>query len=379
MRSRLAEARYFLRYLKPVRRFVLLVVVCSLLASMARLPFTYIPKVFGDALEQSSFPGGLNRSQFMFAYLAFALGVSLVSFLLMLLRGYCASRIGEYQLRAIRTDLFAKLEKLSMLSVYSRGAGQFVQRLARDVYYIRDLFNDTLTTLFSETLRASVYVVAMFTLEPTLTVVLLSLFGVVIPFVHWINRKVEVLARRTQILGEDILAQLIEAISGFRDILASGRFDRFAHRFEAIAKDAERVSVRTSLWGQAGGLLPGAVISVLLVAPYFLAVHDLTPERLGAIITYVMLLADVLPIGSMFARATSDLALATPSLREVRKVLESEEMAEGKMAPAAARPGGRPPSGARAGKQRPSRSAPSNPFASTTLASRWAAGRSSTT
>jgi ATP-binding cassette subfamily B protein len=323
LRSRMAETGYFFRYLRPVRGLVVVIVVSSLVGVVLRLPFAFLPKRLADHFSPEHSGAASGDTRELIVYLVLALLALIAAAGLMLARGYSASLVGEHLLRSIRQDLFSKLERLGMLSIYARGAGQFVQRLARDVYYIRDLFNETLTELITGVLQVSVLLVVLLWLEPVLTIVLLAVFLLIAPFVKWVNHQVERLARRTQELGEEILAQLVEAIGGFRDIVAAGRFDRFARRFDGVLQETERTSVRTALWGQFGGTLPSIVISILLAVPYFVFLAgDFTIADVGLVITYVGLLAQVLPVFSMMAHATSALALATPSLREVRSILD---------------------------------------------------------
>ena len=316
IRSRLSELSYYFRYLKDAKAVVALIVATAVSVNLFRVPISYIPMILTKHYDS---PGYLYG--FLLAIMACVvlMGVS------MLLRGYYGSRLGEHLLRTIRQDLFAKLERLSMLSVYSRGTGPFTQRIARDVYYIRDLFNQTFIQVADESVRLIVCGAACLLLEPWLTVGLLGLFFLVWPFVRLVNNRVEKTAGKTRELGEEVLSHSVENIGGFREILASGRFDHFARKFGKLLKDSETYGVRTSLWEQVGGVMPRTWIGLLLVLPYVIAVGGLeSKEDAGRVITFVLLIQQVLPVFGMLAQAASQLAIATPSMREVRNLLELE-------------------------------------------------------
>ena len=333
VKNRVAELRYYLRYLAPVRGTVFLVVAAALLVNLFRVPVSYIPFMLTNYYSQTVI---------LYSFLIAVMVCVALMGLCMLLRGYFGVRLGEHLLRTIRADLFAKLERLNMLSVYSQGAGPFAQRVARDVYYIRDLFSDTFIQVVDESGRFVVCGIACLLLDPWMTVVLLGLFFLVWPLVRLINNRVEDLAKKTRDVSEEILSRLVENIGGFRDILASGRFDRFAGQFSRLLAEGEKYGVRTSLWGQAAGVLPRSWIGLLLVLPYVVVAGGLeSTEDAGRIITFVLLIQQVLPVFGMLAQAASQLAIATPSLREIRSLLEQEPTLNGARSTQPATPFGR--------------------------------------
>jgi ATP-binding cassette subfamily B protein len=329
--SALAEAVYFFGYLRPVRLYVVGVVLASLLASLLRLPVFYLPVVLTSHFTPGARPvhGWLapvvGSQAYLHAYIALALACLLVGGALSLASSYWSARASEHMLYLLRRDVFARIEGLSMKAVYTSGPGEFVQRLARDLYMIRDLYGETFTEMLVALLQVGVYVVAMFRLDPWLTAVLLPLFALVAPVVRLINGRVERMAGRLQQLNETILSQLVECIGGYRDIRASGRFDRVARRFGGVLRETERSSVRTTLWAQIGGGVLTTVTATVMVIPYLVYAGSLrTVADAGRVITYVGFLAQVLPTFSMLARATSGLAMSAPSLRAVRGLLDPQ-------------------------------------------------------
>jgi ATP-binding cassette subfamily B protein len=323
LKESLAQTRYFLRYLRPVRWIMVTVVAITLVGTLTSLPLMFLPQVLGESLARDRFVLGLGRTGFIYAYLSFAIVIGITGMGLALLRGYLSTRMGEYLLRSLREELFGRLERLSKLSVASRGAGQFVQRLARDTFVIRDLINETLSELLATTLRGSVFLIVLLWMNWKLTLIIFAAFALVVPLVRFFSRRLQVAARRSLQLSEDLLAQLIEAVSGFRDILASGRFDRFAGRFGDSAQRAERLGVRTAMLGQLTGAVGGATMGVLMTVPYFLVADDLTAQTMGAVISYATFLGSVFPLPAMLVRVSSQLALATPPMQEVREILDA--------------------------------------------------------
>eukprot|EP00913_Durusdinium_trenchii_P005691 g5309.t1 len=337
LKKGLSDAFYFAAYLKPVRGLVFGGIVIGIIATFLRLPLIYTPAVLTSYFDTdvSNAPamlkgaiGWMNdtfgKPEYLYVYLGAAFFGMLLSGGISLLRGYWSGRVGEHLLRAIRLDVFRNLKRLSMQSVFERGAGQFVQRLTRDLYFIRDLYNETLADVIESLLTIVVFVTSMMFLDPVLTVVLLVLFLFVGPAIRYINRKVEGRARLVQQSSEEITSSLVENVSGYRDIIASGRFDQAAEKFEHLLDENVEHGIKTRFWAQLGGVALTIATSTIVVIPYFLAVRGFqSVEDVGLVVTYVALWMQVLPAISMLTRATSEMAIATPSMIAVRELLDA--------------------------------------------------------
>lgn len=309
------EISYFLPYLKSARGVVGAIVASSILASLLALPIL-------DAPEQLT--QNFGDKDYLWGYLILATASTVLAGMFSLVEGYCSNLLGERIVSRIRQDVFARLEKLSMQAVIARGPGPLVQRLVRDVQMIQGLFANTLTTIVTQLLQGCLFAAFMFSKEPVLTAIVLVILGTLAPIVRVLNRKVEKLSRRSQLLGEEIIDQMVEAVGGFRDIQASGRFDRFARRFNDVAEDSERTAVRAGMWAHVAGTLFMLAGSILVVVPYFLAVGRLeSSAEVGRMITYAMLLNRLLQPFTAIVRATSIVARTSPALREVRDTLEA--------------------------------------------------------
>jgi ABC-type multidrug transport system fused ATPase/permease subunit len=315
--GRLSELRYYYRYLKPVRSLVVALLIAGIAVNLFRAPVSLVPLLLTRYAGNPTLLYGLLGGVVL---CILAMGAAMVA------RGYWGGRLGEHLLRNIRNDLYARLEGLSMRSLSAQGTGPLSQRLARDVYYIRDLFDQTFIQVVDESSRFVVCGLMCVWLDPKLSAFLFVLFVAVWPFVRLVNRKVESLARENMVLGEKALAQLVESIGGFRDILASGRFETFSNRFGELLGKSEKVGVRTTLWEQLAVVIPRTWISLLLVLPYALLVGGMdSVENIGTVVTYVLLVQQILPVVGVLAHSASQLARATPSMREIRLILENEE------------------------------------------------------
>lgn len=313
--QQMRETFFFNRFLRPLRGLIIVIFLAILGSALLQLPSRYIPAVVGR---------NLGNATWILTYLLLAIAASIASGLLGLLSGNASVKMAERMTRAIRVEVFARLEHLSMVSVISRGAGQFVQRIVRDVEQIRELYRHTMTEIVTQVVQAVVLLVALLLLEPVTTLILIGAFLLVIPFLRRVNFRVERLAQRIQELSEEIIDNMVEAVGGFRDIQVSGRFDRFHKRFEGVARASEDVCIQTGFWAHFAGTLPTLAMGVLLVAPWLIALQRSglnTAEQIGEIVTYTLFLSQLLPLCVQMARSSSLLARAMPAVRQVKMLL----------------------------------------------------------
>jgi ATP-binding cassette subfamily B protein len=312
--ARLRLVAYFLRYLWPVRGLVALVVLATALGALTRLPLTFVPMQLTEHLDDPDY---------LYGYLLFALAALAVGWVLSVCLSYWAELLSEKVVRTLRRDLFSNIERLSMLSVYARGPGEFVQELDRDVMAVRRLLGATLLNSGMEVALGLTTFITMMVLNPVLTLVLLAVFLAMGLVVRVINRRVETYAGQGRGLMLRLMGRLVESVGGFRDIVAAGRFRHFTAQFDDMLLEGQRLNVRTAIWGQLSGLVPAMVVSLAVLAVYYVGLRSgPTLAGVGEIITYAMLLNQLFPAVLAATHSTTELALDLPSLQALRGVLD---------------------------------------------------------
>lgn len=317
----------FARYFRPVRGLIVLVLVTTVVTACIPLAITSLPRVVVSE-QPPQWIRWLTPTQpgWVSLYLGFTLVVTAIGWVLTMLDGYWSVKAGEVFIRSLRNDLFRKLEEVNMGAVYARGPGEFVQQMARDVFMLRELFTYTLMDLLRETATGIAFLFTMFLMDWQLTLGLLVGLAVLAYPLALVNRQVERHANAGRDVQQRIFSQLVENVGGFRDIVASGRFSQFAARFDELLAVGQGISIRTSVWSQSSRLLPSALISLAILTAYTTGLpwfRNADAERWGVIITYAGFLTYVFPTIMTVVRSTTDLALATPSLKSVKALLDT--------------------------------------------------------
>jgi ABC-type multidrug transport system fused ATPase/permease subunit len=313
---------YYLPYLFRLRWAVVLMLAGTALVAGLRLPFMYLPMVLTEYFSDK---------ERLYRYFALVLAAVLAGTLVRLGLTYLSAWLGERVVFLIRKDGFARLERLNMLSVFSRGPGEFVQQLDRDVYTVRELFEHTLSDTLGDLALGVAVLAGMISLDPLLTLIAVSVFvalGVLIRFFNVFVRKYAGLARD---LSESITGVLVECIGGFRDIQASGRFPLFARRYEEQIGASARVNLRTRLFGELAGLLPSLGLSLIILGIYASRVGGLDDvAQVGVLISFALMLGQFFPAVMAASQWSTSLAMSMPSLVGLRQILDQPDPGAGR-------------------------------------------------
>jgi ABC-type multidrug transport system fused ATPase/permease subunit len=315
--SGLSQFLYYLRYMLRHRWVVVLVLSSIILGAVLRLPLTLLPKELGDHFDDKTY---------CFWYLGFVLVAVVLGTVVRVASTYLGSWLSERVVFLIRKDAFDRLERLNMLAVFSRGPGEFVQQLDRDVYSIKDLLEHTLTESLVNLAMGVAFLVTMFRIDPLITALALVIFIGFGGLIRFFNRYVKDYANRARDLAESITGSLVECIGGFRDIQASGRFSRFAQRYEEQVGESARISVKTRMYSEMAGLLPFLGLSVIILGVYANGLMKIdSPAKFLEVISYVMLLGQFFPAVMAASQWSTSLSMTMPSLVGLRTILDQPD------------------------------------------------------
>ncbi|MCC6190877.1 MAG: ABC transporter ATP-binding protein [Anaerolineales bacterium] len=204
-------------YLRPFRSALALVIALVLVYTGLGLAGPYLIGVAIDRFIAGEDAAGLLRvaGLMLVAYLLNALGQVAANWLM--------ARVSQQALRALRDDLFAHLQRLSLGFFDRNPAGELMSRLTNDIDAINQAVSQNVTALLASVLSLGGILAAMFVLNAWLALATL----LVVPLMAWFAQFVARYTRRGfRALQKDLghLNGLMEeSISGQRVILAFRR------------------------------------------------------------------------------------------------------------------------------------------------------------
>ena len=349
--EKLSNALFFLKYLKPVRWIVLSVIVINLVSASSLIPIMDFGRILTDFFGAKSsvvwaFIGSFAApNQALYIYILLAGLLIVLSGAVTLVANYYGSYVREFLMRHIRFDVYKSLERLNMQAVNQRGAGDYVQGIHRDVYSVDQLFNEFFNRTMPQAIFAAVALAVLLNINTVMTLALFVAGFVLFPIFQVCSERVNNLSGFLRHAFTEISDQLIETIGGFRDIVASGRFDRFAERFDDTLRRSQNGAVRISWWSQVGGITTVSMMSLFTAVPIIVVIPELMRAHaanqpavvgslIGATISYVLFLQHFLQIYSTIYQFLQQVAMTAPSFHHLRIMLTPEPRPE--VAPATA-------------------------------------------
>lgn len=339
--QKISNALFFISYLKPVLGLIIFLVIINLVSASSLIPIMDFGRILTDYFGKResvvwTFIGYFVAPEHaIYLYVILAALLIVVSGVVTLISHYYGSYVREFMLRNLRLDVYKSLEHLNMQSVNRRGAGDYVQGIHRDVYAVDQLFSELFNRTLPQIIFAGVAFAVLININWVMTLGLFVAGFVLFPIFTICNRYVNYLAGYLRYAFTEMSDQLIETIGGFRDIVAGGRFDRFAARFDDILKRSQGSAVSIAWWGQVGNIATTSLMSlftavpIIVVIPKLMSAHGAgqpatVSSLIGATISYVLFLQQFLQIYAVMYQFLQQAALTAPSFQSLRMMLTPE-------------------------------------------------------
>lgn len=220
-RGRLEQGfRWLYSFVKPQRRAIAGLLGMSFIGSALVLLQPWLTKMLID--------DGLIAKDYG-VLLQLALAMVLVGILGTALSGinrYLHTRLSGRILFALRTDLYAHLQRMSPVFFGQRRIGDLLSRIDGDVAEIQRFAVDSLFSAVSSIIGLIGALVLLVTLSWKLSLLVLVLIPLEIVWLRWMRRKVEVRTREMRERSADLSSFLVETLPAMKFIQSTGQEDR---------------------------------------------------------------------------------------------------------------------------------------------------------
>ena len=220
-----------LSYIKPYVHILFLALLCTMLAAGGNL---YLPWIFRDMIDKV-----LNAKDY---YMLNMISASIV--VIFFLRGvflygqnYLMSYVGQHVIIDIRSEVFRKLQRLSMSFYDKNKTGTIMSYVTNDVSALQGAMVDNTIELVTESIILVGSVCAMTYLDWKLTLFTILTFPVVLYFMNFFGKKIRRSGGMIQEATAEITSVLQETVSSARVVKSFVReqyeIDRFLRENEA--------------------------------------------------------------------------------------------------------------------------------------------------
>ena len=307
-------------YLKPYTLESILGPLFKLLEALLEL---FIPLVIADIIDVGIGSGDKN---YLLTRFAFMIGLGFLGLICSVTAQFFAAKASVMFAGAIRSDLFAHIEKLSGRDVDRLGTSTLITRISGDINQIQSAMNLGLRLL----LRSPFIVFGAMVMAFSIDVQSAFVFTVVIPvltvIVFFIILKTKSLYKKVQGELDNVTKSARENLLGVRVIRAFRREESEKEEFKALHEDLTSLQLFTGRISALLNPLTFIVINAgLLVLIYVGAIRVdsgvLTQGQVVALVNYMsQILVELVKLANLIITITKGIASAD----RVRSVLNIE-------------------------------------------------------
>lgn len=324
-----------LRYAKPLWRSMILLGVTMLVdigLNVARpwplklvidnvLGHHRTPHVLTATLPGSSTPHGLLVWAAVGTVLVFVLGTASTTFY-----NYFSLRIGQRMVWDLAADLFAHLQKLSLLFHSRRQVGDLLQRVTGDSYCVSTLVTDALIPAVQALVMLAVMFVIMWQLAPTLTLVALGVLPFLAVVIRYLARPIKNRARESRDYEGQLNSVVEQTLGAMPAVQAFTRERIEQQRFRRYANLTLVSYLRSTLAGIWFEWVSGIVTTIGTAAIIYLGADLALRGKLtiGTIVVFLSYLSSLYdPVDTMTSSAQT-ISEAAAEADRVMELLEIE-------------------------------------------------------
>ena len=292
-RRRLAVLWRLLPLLTPHRgRFLL--AVCTLFAASG------ITLIYPWAARQAIDVGmGQTTTHDLDVIVLFLVGVFMVNAVLVWLRHYSMSWLGERVVADLRALVFDRIMTLPLSWFHERRSGELVGRLASDVTVVEGVVGSELSMALRNSIQMLGAMVLLFVIDVKLTLLMLAIVPPIVLTTLVFGRRIRRMTRAVQDELAKVSGQVQESIGAIQTVQSFVREDYEAGRYRAGVEGAFQKTldlVRSRSWFFATAMTAGyiGVAAVIWLGGRALIRHELSAGDLTSFFLYTFLVAGAL-------------------------------------------------------------------------------------
>ena len=309
------------KYIKPHLLFIILTLAIKFAGTYAEL---WIPDIMETMLDEVVPTGELNR---IYLYG----GIMLAAAALCLVLNILANRMSAYSAgkitKAIRHDLFQKLQNLSARQMDELTVSSAESRLTSDTYNV----NQVLTRLQRMGIRAPILLIGGITMlvkmDWVLSLVLIVLLPIIAVVVLTVSKKsLPVYTKQQQVL-DDVVQVSQENITGIRVIKALSKTDYEKTRFDKVNTELSRIAQKAGLITSVNGPVTMTVLRIGLATVVLVGAYRVNAGAIqsGVIIAAIQYFTMIINAMAFITRIFVMLSKGQASANRVADVLELPE------------------------------------------------------
>ncbi|MBV8119024.1 MAG: ABC transporter ATP-binding protein [Alphaproteobacteria bacterium] len=259
--------------------------------------------------------------------------VHLGSGALTLLHNYTAIGIGQNMVNDLRSALYAHLQRLSLAFHDRQRVGDLLYRITADSFAVQTMIMNGALPILSAVVLLVGMLVILFPLDPSLTVLALSVVPVLFVLIATFNRKIVDIATEVRTTESRVYSLVQWAMSSIKVVQAFAREEDEHHRFMGASRESLRATLRLYSWqtlysGAVNGVIAAGTALVVYAGARAVISGALT---VGQLIVFISYLAQLYAPINQITQSWGLIAGARVGARRVFEILDAEpDLVDGK-------------------------------------------------
>ena len=285
--------------------------------------------VIDNALGGKPFPiAALSSSPVKLLFLA-CVGMVVVHFgagVLTLLHNYTAIRIGQDMVNDLRSALYAHLQRLSLAFHSRQRVGDLLYRLTADSFAVQTMIMNGALPILSAVVLLGGMLVVLFPLDPTLTVLALTVVPVLFALIALFNRKIVQIAGDVRTTESRVYSLVQWAMSSIKLVQAFTKEEEEHRRFMGASRESLQATLRLYSWQTLYSGTVNLVIAAGTAIVVFAGAQAVISGTLsiGQLIVFISYLAQLYAPINQITQSWGLIAGARVGARKIFEILDTE-------------------------------------------------------
>ncbi len=316
------------RFMLPYKTYFIIGMLALFISSAFLMIFPYVTGKLVDSAtgENDWILNGINNIALVM------LGILIIQSTLSFLRVYMFAQVSENSMADIRKALFDKLLNIHLEFFDKRRVGELISRITNDVAFLKETFSTTLAEFFRQITVFVIGIGIIFWESAQLTLLMLSVFPVLIIAALIFGRFIKKLSTRTQDSLADANVIVEESLQAVNIVKSFTNENYENKRYAKNLVDVVNLALKTAVYRGVFfsfiifGLF-GAIVLVLWYGAGMVSEGSLSIGDLTSFIIYTMFIgASVGSLGEMYSQIQKAVGASERVLEILSEPQESTSM-----------------------------------------------------
>jgi ATP-binding cassette, subfamily B, bacterial len=245
---------------------------------------------------------------------------------LTLLHNYTTIRVGQNMVNDLRGALYAHLQRLSLAFHGRQRVGDLLYRITADSFAVQTMIMNGALPILSAAVLLGGMLIVLFPLDPTLTLLALSIIPILFALISGFNRKIVDVATEVRTTESRVYSLVQWTMSSIKAVQAFTKEEEEHRRFMGASRESLRATLRLYSWqtlysGAVNVVIAGGTALVVYAGARAVISGTLT---VGQLIVFISYLAQLYAPINQITQSWGLIAGARVGARRVFEVLDIE-------------------------------------------------------